>query len=152
MIVDDHHGLIAVLAAEVRDARRAPPPPLYLGARIPGILHLRLVSALFKPAIGRLTQHIHAATFDPAQRSALVEAIAVPRSDALAALDDRPLAAAIGALTAERGVSIAFAAVIAHAQASGQPILIDPVNEAPWIDIATRRGLEVISRPARLGG
>lgn len=123
---------------------------MYLNARIPGILHLRLVSALFKPVAGRLTRHLRVATSDPAQRSALTEAIAAPRSGALAVLDDRPLAAAIGALTAERRTSLAFAALIAHAQSSGQPILIDPANEAPWTEVAARRGLEVISRPAQL--
>lgn len=150
MIVDDQHALIAVLAIETSEGGRRPGLPLYLGARVPGVLHLRLISALFRPSAGRLTRYVQAVTSEPAQRAALIEAIAVPRPDALTVLDDRPLASAIGALTAERGVSIAFAAVIAHAQSSGQPILVDPSNKAPWVDVATRRGLEVIVRPAEL--
>lgn len=149
MIVDDHHALIALLGSEL-DRERRHRPPQYLDARIPAVLHLRLVSTLFKPAVGRLTRHIQAAAPDAAQRASLVEAIAVPRATMLTVLDDRPLAAAIGALTAEPGVSIAFAAVIAHAQSSGQPILIDSTNDAPWTQVAAKRGLEVISRPAQL--
>ena len=150
MIVDDHHALIAVLAVETSVGGRRAGLPQYLGARVPGVLHLRLVSALFRPTAGRMTRYVHELTSEPAQRAALIEAIANPRPDALTVLDDRPLASAIGALTAERGVSIAFAAVIAHAQTSGQPILVDPSNQAPWIDVATSRGLEVIVRPAQL--
>jgi len=66
----------------------------------------------------------------------------------LLVLDDRPLAAAIAALTAEAGVSIAFGALIDHAQVSGQPILVDPANEGRWMDAAEARRVEVISRRA----
>lgn len=58
------------------------------------------------------------------------------------------LAAAIGALTAEPGVSIAFGAMIAHAEVMGHPILIDPANAGRWLDAAEARSIEVVTRPA----
>lgn len=111
-------------------------------------MHLRLVSALHKPGTGRLTRVLFAAAPEPAHRAALLENIAVPVPGVVNVLDDRPLAAAIGALAGERGVSIAFGALIAHAQASGHPILIDPANEARWTEIARLRAVEVIAVPA----
>jgi hypothetical protein len=111
-------------------------------------MHLRLVSALHKPTGGRLTRILLSA--DAVHRAALMELIAVPRASSVAVLDDRPLAAAIGALTAEPGVSIAFGALIAHAQAAGQPILIDPANRGRWLDAAEARRIEVIAELARV--
>jgi glycogen synthase len=112
-------------------------------------MHLRLVSALFKPGTGRLTEALHSVQPDPALRAVLLDRIALPRRG-LTVLDDRPLAAVIGALTAERGVSIAFAALIAHAQAAGQPILIAPGNQARWTDAAETQGVEVMVHPAQV--
>lgn len=112
-------------------------------------MHLRLVSALFKPRTGQLTQILQEALPDPALRTAALDRIAVPRRG-LIVLDDRPLAAAIGALTAERGVSLVFAALIAHAQATGQPILIAPGNQARWTEVAEARGVEVVVQPVHI--
>ena len=151
MIVDDHHALAAILSFEVDRRRRRveePLPPVYLDARLPGILHLRLVSALHKPTGGRLTRLLQ--SIDVAHRTALVDVIAAPRPGSVTVLDDRPFAAAIGALTAEPGVSIAFGALVAHAQASGHPILIDPTNEGRWLDAARARRVEVVTLPARV--
>ena len=146
MIVDDYHTIAAILSREA--APVAARPPVYLDARVPATMHLRLVSALHKPGAGRLTQLLQSAAPDPAYRSALIEAIASPRLGSLTVLDDRPLAAAIGALTSEAGVSIAFAALIAHAQAAGQPVLIDPANAGRWLDTARRRRIEVVTESA----
>lgn len=147
MIVDDRHAMAAVLAAQLGPTSGT--PRLYLDARVPAIMHLRLVSALFKPGRGQLTDELVAAAPDPATRTAMLDRIALPRRG-LRVLDDRPLALAIGALTAERGVSVAFAALIAHAQAAGQPILAVPGNEARWIGVAEGRGVEVIVRSAQI--
>jgi len=105
---------------------------------VPGILHLRLVSAIHKPTTGRLTQFIQ--SVDVAERATIFDVISAPRPGSVTVLDDRPLAGAIGALTAEAGVSIAFAALIAHAQMTGQPILADPANAARWTAVALARG------------
>lgn len=148
MIVDDRHALAAVLAAD--SGRTDGMPPMYLDARIPATMHLRLVSALFKSGVGRLSSVLHALEPDPALRLVILERIAVPRRG-LTVLDDRPLAAAIGALTAESGVSIAFAALVAHAQSAAQPILIGPGNQARWMDVAEARGVEVVVQAARVG-
>ena len=148
MIVDDHHALAAVLAAEVR--RTGAASPIYLDARVPATMHLRLVSAFYKPRSGPLTRLLQTAAPDAAYRAALLEHIAVPGRGSVEVLDDRPLAAAIGALTAERGVSIAFGALIAHAQAAGQPIPVDPCNQARWIDVASARSVEIVALPARV--
>ena len=146
MIVDDYHALAAVLSVELgHGARRT---VAYLDARVPGTMHLRLVSAMHKPTGGRLTRLVQNAAPEAAHRSALIEAIAVPRIGSVTVLDDRPLAAAIGALTAEPGISIAFGALIAHAEVTGHPILIDPANAGRWIDVANARRIEVVSRPA----
>lgn len=142
MIVDDHHGLGAVLGA----AAGTPGSPTYLDARIPSIMHLRLVSALLKPTGGRMSRQLLAVARDPSHRAALVDLVASPREGTLAVLDDRPLAAAIGGLTSEPGVSLAFAALIAHAQSSGQPIPVASANEGRWMDVARRRGVEVVAR------
>lgn len=144
MIVDDHHALIAVLAADFGEASRT--PPIYLDARVPTTMHLRLVSGLFKPGTGRLTRLLQAAQPDPELRQSVIDRIAAPRRG-LTVLDDRPLAAAIGALTAEPGVSIAFAALIAHAQAAAQPILIVPDNRARWVEAAEAHGVQVVAHP-----
>jgi len=149
VIVDDHHALAAILSFEVAHARgrsAEPGPPVYLDARVPGTMHLRLVSALNKPTGGRLTRLLQGV--DVARRAALLEVIAAPRAGAVTVLDDRPLAAAIGALTAEPGVSIAFGALIAHAQASGHPILVDPANVGRWLAAAQARRIEVVTVPA----
>ena len=146
MIVDDHHGLGAVLAA----ATRPSDSPLYLDARIPSIMHLRLVSALLKPSGGRLNRQILSLARNPSHRAALVDLVASPRPATMAVLDDRPLAFAIGGLTAEPGVSLAFAALIAHAQASGHPILVAAANEGRWIEVARRRGVEVVAQTPSL--
>jgi hypothetical protein len=146
LIVDDHHALAAILAAEAR--RTGAASPIYLDARVPAMMHLRLVSALYKPRSGPLTQLLQTAAPDAVQRAALLEHIAVPGRGSVEVLDDRPVAAAIGALTAERGVSIAFGALIAHAQAAGQPILIDPSNRGRWIEVASARKVEVVALPA----
>jgi hypothetical protein len=115
LIVDDRHALAAVLAAD--SGRTDGTPPMYPDARVPATMHLRFVSALFKSAAGPLSSVLHALEPDPALRLVILERIALPRRG-LIVLDDRPLAAAIGALTAESGVSIAFAALIAHAQSA----------------------------------
>jgi hypothetical protein len=146
LIVDDHHALAAILAAEAR--RTGAASPIYLDARVPATMHLRLVSALYKPRSGPLTQLLQTAAPDAVHRAALLEHIAVPGRGSVEVLDDRLLAAAIGALTAERGVSIAFGALIAHAQAAGQPILIDPSNHGRRIEVASARKVEVVALPA----
>ena len=143
MIVDDHHALVAVIAAEVGDV--APVSPMYLDARIPTTMFLRLVAALHKPVAGRLSRLLGAAASEPAHRSILLDRITTPRSTSLTLLDDREVAAPIGPLTAEPGVSLAFAALVAHAVAGGEPILIDPANEGRWIDSALDRHVEVFS-------
>lgn len=132
-----------MLAVELRPSG-SQRPPTYLDARVPSFMHLRLVAALFKPGTGQLSQPLQDAYPDPALRLLAMERIAAPRR-AITVLDDRPLAPAIGPLTAERGVSVAFAALIA--QAAGQPILTDPRNEARWADVARARGVEVMVRP-----
>ncbi len=146
MIVDDYHAAAAVFSVEIAHAYST--APLCVDARVPATMHLRLLSALYKPTGGRLTRTLQADAPDPAFRAALIEAIAAPRPAALQVLDDRPLAAAIAALTAEAGVSIAFGALIAHAQTSGQPILVDPANEGRWMDAAGHRRVGVTSRRA----
>lgn len=149
MIVDDHHALAAILSFEVGRSRARPTdpgPPLYLDARVPSTMHLRLVSALHKPTGGRLNRVLLAV--DIAHRAALLEAISAPRVGSVVVLDDRALAGAIGALTAEPGVSIAFGALIAHAQALGQPILVDPANLGRWVAAAEARRIEVVTMPA----
>ncbi|MGH8998880.1 MAG: hypothetical protein ACRDY7_05760 [Acidimicrobiia bacterium] len=151
MIVDDHHALAAILSFEVgrpRERPTTPGPPLYLDARVPATMHLRLVSALHKPTGGRLNRVLQAV--DIAHRAALLEAIAAPRAGSVEVLDDRPVAGAIGALTAEPGVSVAFGAVIAHAQNSGQPILIDPANVGRWMAVVETRHIEVVTVPANV--
>jgi len=150
VIVDDYHALAAVLSVEVARAagretvQRA---PVYLDARVPATMHLRLVSALHKPTGGRLTRLVQTAAPDSTYRAALIDAIATPRADAVVVLDDRPVAAVIGALTAEPGVSVAFGALMAHAQATGHPILIDPANSGRWLAAAAGRRIEVVTRP-----
>lgn len=146
MIVDDHHTLAAILSVEA--GRAAPLSPAYLDARVPGIMHLRLVSALHKPSGGRLTRLVQTGAPDATHRAALVDAIANPRLGTVLVLDDRPLAGAIGALTAEPGVSIAFGALMAHAQMTGHPILVDPANGGRWIDAAHARRIEIVTRAA----
>jgi hypothetical protein len=151
VIVDDHHALAAILsheAARPRDPSARPSSAVYLDARVPAIMHLRLVSALHKPTGGRLTRLLRST--DAAHRAALLEVIASPRSGSVTVLDDRPLAAAIGALTAEPGVSIAFGALMAHAQATGHPILIDPANEGRWLAVAEARHIEVVALAAEV--
>lgn len=147
MIVDDRHALAAILSYEADRARAQsePGPVLYLDARVPAILHLRMMSALYKPTAGRMTQLLHAT--DVAQRTALLKVIASPRPGAVTVLDDRPLAAAIGTLTAAPGVSLPFAALIAHGVATGQPILSDPTNVGRWTAVAEARGAEVVTHP-----
>lgn len=146
MIVDDHHAIAAILSVEA--GRAAARPPAYLDARIPGTMHPRLVSALHKPTGGRLTRLVLNAAPTAAHRTALIGAIAAPRLGTVVVLDDRPVAARIGALTAESGVSIAFGAMIAHAEVTGHPILIDPANGGRWMDAAAARRIEVVSQPA----
>lgn len=90
MIVDDHHAIAAILSVEA--GRAAARPPAYLDARVPGTMHLRLVSALHKPTRGRLTRLVQTAAPEPAQRAALIGAIAAPRVGTVVVLDDRPLA------------------------------------------------------------
>lgn len=148
MIVDDRHALAAVIAADFGWASGT--PPAYLDARVPATMHLRLVSALFKPGTGRLSSVLHAVEPDRALRRVMLDRVAVPRRG-LTVLDDRPLAAAIGELTAEPGVSVAFAALIAHAQASGQAILIAPGNQARWTQVAEARDVEVVIQHAHIG-
>lgn len=151
MIVDDHHALAAILSFEIDRARSSATgggPVVYLDARVPGILHLRLVSAIHKRTTGRLTQFIQ--SVDVAERAAIFDVISVPRPGSVTVLDDRPLAGAIGALTAEPGVSIAFGALIAHAQMTGQPILADPANAGRWTTVAVARAVEVVMAPARV--
>lgn len=144
MIVDDHHAAAAILSFEVARSREPSQarPPVYLDARVPAIMHLRLVAALNKPSSGRLTRLLQ--SVDVAHRAAMIDVIASPRRGSVTVLDDRPLAAAIGVLTAEPGVSIAFAAMIAHAQAAGQPIVVDPANEGRWIATAEARHIDVV--------
>jgi hypothetical protein len=146
VIVDDFHTIAAILSVEA--GRVAARPPAYLDARVPATMHLRLVSALHKPTGGRLSRLVQTAAPGAAHRAALIDAIATPRAGSVAVLDDRSMAAAIGALTAEPGVSIAFGALIAHAQVTGHPILVDPANEGRWIDAARSRQIEVVTESA----
>jgi hypothetical protein len=151
VIVDDHHALAAILsyeAARPREPAGRAAPAVYLDARVPATMHLRLVSALHKPTGGRLTRLLRSS--DAAHRAALVEVIATPRAGSVTVLDDRPLAAAIGALTAEPGVSIAFGALLAHAQATGHPVLIDPANGGRWMVVAQARGIEAVTLAAEV--
>lgn len=77
-----------------------------------------------------------------------MDVIASPRAGSVTVLDHRPPAAAIGVLTAEPGVSVAFEALMAHAQASGQSVLIDPANAGRWRGAAETRRIEVVTLPA----
>ena len=148
MIVDDYHALAAILLRETR--RWDPESPTYLDARVPAIMHLRLVSALHKFTPGRLAQLLHVIAPDGARRASLVEAVGRPNAAWITVLDDRPLAMEIGVLTAEPGVSIAFGALISHSRATGHPIMVDPANQARWMDVARSRGVEVVALPARI--